>query len=78
MSNSDATKNKVITEKWRFLVVTLSIIFHAIIVGKKTLKLFHIRVLVIIMPTLTLVFKLVSAQHIVIITNSTKYDIDNF
>ena len=71
MSNSDATKNKVITEKWRFLVVTLSIIFHAIIVGKKTLKLFHIRVLVIIMPTLTLVFKLVSAQHIVTITNST-------
>ena len=51
MSSSDATKNKVITEEWRFLVVTLSIIFHAIIVGKKTVKLFHIRVPVIIMPT---------------------------
>ena len=71
MSNSDATKNKVITEEWRFLVVTLSIIFHAIIVGKKTVKVFHFRVPVIIMPTLTLVFKLVSAQHIVTITNST-------
>ena len=54
MSNSDATKNKVITGEWRFLVVTLNIICHAIIVGKKTVKLFHMRVPVIIMPTLTL------------------------
>ena len=44
MSNSDATKNKVITEKWRFTCGHLSILFYTITVGKKTVKLIHISV----------------------------------
>ena len=41
MSNSDATKNKVITEKWRF---TCGHSEYTITVGKKTVRLIHISV----------------------------------
>ena len=66
MNNSDATKNKVITEKWRFLVATLGIIFHIITVGEKTLQLFHISVNYYAHFNVEC-FNLVSAQHIVAI-----------